>query len=99
MISRKSGLHTCIALPLAFQSHDSSTQAPQLHQLQKKQLWKVRTQFQQDRYGCIGSLERKKLGRDPFHQSIPYTNGCPEIEGLFRYCATAPYRGSLPWAE
>ncbi|XWS21738.1 hypothetical protein CRYUN_Cryun30bG0080600 [Craigia yunnanensis] len=59
----------------------------------------VRTQFQQDPYGCIGSLKRKKVGRDPFHRSIPYPNGCPEIEGLFRYCEAAPYRGSLPWAE
>ncbi|OMO57748.1 hypothetical protein CCACVL1_25687 [Corchorus capsularis] len=52
----------------------------------------VRTQFQQDPYGCIGSLKRKKVGRDPFHRSIPYPNGCPEIEGLFRYCGIAPYR-------
>lgn len=58
----------------------------------------VRTQFQEDPYGCKGSLRRKKLGRDPFHRSIPYPNGCPEIEGLFRYCGTAPYPGSLPWA-
>lgn len=58
----------------------------------------VRTQFQDDPYGCLGSLRRKKLGRDPFHRSIPYPNGCPEIEGLFRYCGAAPYPGSLPWA-
>ncbi|KAK6246366.1 hypothetical protein SCA6_009456 [Theobroma cacao] len=58
----------------------------------------VRIQFQQDPYGCIGPLKRKKVGRDPFHRSIPYPNGCPEIEGLFRYCGAAPYPGSLPWA-
>ncbi|XP_031119756.1 uncharacterized protein C57A10.07 [Ipomoea triloba] len=59
----------------------------------------VRTQFEDDPYGCKGSLSRKKLGRDPFHRTIPYPNGCPEIEGLFRYCGTAPYPGSLPWAQ
>ncbi|XP_024030619.1 uncharacterized protein C57A10.07 [Morus notabilis] len=59
----------------------------------------VRTQFKEDPYGCQGSLYRKKLGRDPFHRTIPYPNGCPEIEGLFRYCGTAPYPGYLPWAQ
>ncbi|GAB4845113.1 hypothetical protein Ancab_038517 [Ancistrocladus abbreviatus] len=58
----------------------------------------VRTQFQQDPYGCTGSLLRKKLRRDPFHRSIPYPQGCPEIEGLFRYCGTALYPGTLPWS-
>lgn len=57
----------------------------------------VRSQFQMDPYGCLGSLRRKKLGRDPFHRTIPYPNGCPEIQGLFRYCGAAPYSGSLPW--
>lgn len=57
----------------------------------------VRAQFQEDPYGCIGSLRRKKLGRDPFHRSVPYPNGCPEIENLFRYCGTAAYPGFLPW--
>lgn len=58
----------------------------------------VRSQFQEDPYGCKGSLWRKKLGRDPFHRSIPYPNGCPEIKDLFRYCGEAPYPGYLPWA-
>lgn len=57
----------------------------------------VRSQFQEDPYGCVGSLWRKKLKRDPFHRSIPYPNGCPEIGGLFRYCGSAPFPGSLPW--
>ncbi|KAF8411673.1 hypothetical protein HHK36_004231 [Tetracentron sinense] len=59
----------------------------------------VRAQFLEDPYGCLGSLRRKKLGRDPFHRSIPYPNGCPELEGLFRYCGVAPYPGTLPWAQ
>lgn len=58
----------------------------------------VRTQFSRDPYGCRGSLYHKKLKRDPFHRSIPYPNGCPEIEPLFRYCGPAPYPGALPWA-
>lgn len=57
----------------------------------------VRAQFEQDPYGCLGSLRRKKLGRDPFHRSIPYPNGCPEIKGLFRYCGVDLYPGALPW--
>ncbi|EYU23827.1 hypothetical protein ABFS82_14G306700 [Erythranthe guttata] len=58
----------------------------------------VRSQFQEDPYGCSGSLRHKKLGRDPFHRTVPYPNGCPEIEGLFRYCGAAPYPGFVPWA-
>lgn len=57
----------------------------------------VRAQFQNDPYGCSGSLRSKKLRRDPFHRSIPYPNGCPEIEGLFRYCGSPPYSDTLPW--
>nr|XP_043636323.1 uncharacterized protein C57A10.07 [Erigeron canadensis] len=58
----------------------------------------VRTQFQQDPYACLGSLRRKKIGRDPFHRSIPYPSGCPEIGSLFRYCGASVYTGSVPWA-
>jgi len=59
----------------------------------------VRTQFQKDPYGCRGSLYHKKLKRDPFHRSIPYPNGCPEIEGLFKYCGPNPYPDALPWTQ
>ncbi|KAL9243841.1 hypothetical protein vseg_017681 [Gypsophila vaccaria] len=58
----------------------------------------VRSQFEQDPYGCLSSLHHKKLRRDPFHRSIPYPNGCPEIDGLFKYCGTSFYGGHLPWA-
>ncbi|KAJ7965423.1 putative Transmembrane protein [Quillaja saponaria] len=57
----------------------------------------VRTQSQEDPYGCQGSLYHKILRRNPFHRSIPYPDGCPEIQGLFRYFGEAPYPGSLPW--
>ncbi|XP_074296102.1 uncharacterized protein C57A10.07-like [Silene latifolia] len=58
----------------------------------------VRSQFENDPYGCFSSLHHKKLRRDPFHRSIPYPNGCPEIEDLFKYCGTSLYGGHLPWA-
>lgn len=57
----------------------------------------VRNQFQEDPYGCLSSLNRKKLKRDPFHRSIPYPNGCPELTALFSYCGGALYPGALPW--
>lgn len=57
----------------------------------------VKQQFREDPYGCQGSLHRKKLGRDPFHRTIPYPKGCPEMQDLFRYCGAAPYPGWLPW--
>ncbi|CAM8880551.1 unnamed protein product [Rhodiola kirilowii] len=57
----------------------------------------VKAQFEQDPYGCLGSLRRKKIGRDPFHRSIPYPQGCPEMKGLFRYCGVKLYPGRLPW--
>uniref|UniRef100_A0A1D1XDB8 Uncharacterized protein C57A10.07 n=1 Tax=Anthurium amnicola TaxID=1678845 RepID=A0A1D1XDB8_9ARAE len=59
----------------------------------------VRAQFLEDPYGCLGSLHRKRLVRDPFHRSIPYPSGCPELKELFRYCGPAPYPGTLPWFQ
>ncbi|CAN6475743.1 unnamed protein product [Victoria cruziana] len=58
----------------------------------------ARAQFQQDPYGCLGNLYRKKLKRDPFHRTVPYPNGCPELQGLFSYCGPLPYPGKLPWS-
>uniref|UniRef100_A0A0E0KQX4 DUF218 domain-containing protein n=1 Tax=Oryza punctata TaxID=4537 RepID=A0A0E0KQX4_ORYPU len=59
----------------------------------------VRSQFQEDPYGCLGSLHIKRLKRDPFHRAIPYPNGCPELKGLFSYCGLVPYPGQLPWTQ
>lgn len=59
----------------------------------------VRYQFQEDPYGCLGSLHVKRLKRDPFHRTIPYPDGCPELKGLFSYCGPVPYTGHLPWTQ
>ncbi|XP_020110924.1 uncharacterized protein C57A10.07 [Ananas comosus] len=59
----------------------------------------VRAQFLEDPYGCLGSLHQKRLKRDPFHRTVPYPNGCPELKGLFSYCGPVPYPGSLPWTQ
>lgn len=59
----------------------------------------VRSQFLEDPYGCLGSLHVKRLKRDPFHRTIPYPAGCPELKGLFSYCGPVPYSGHLPWTE
>ncbi|KAG6494082.1 uncharacterized protein C57A10.07-like [Zingiber officinale] len=56
-------------------------------------------QFQEDPYGCFGTLHRKRLTRDPFHRFVPYPNGCPELKGLFSYCGPAPFPGWLPWTK
>ncbi|KAG6504630.1 uncharacterized protein C57A10.07-like [Zingiber officinale] len=59
----------------------------------------ARAQFQEDPYGCFGTLHRKRLTRDPFHRFVPYPDGCPELKGLFSYCGPVPFPGSLPWTK
>lgn len=59
----------------------------------------ARAQFQLDPYGCFSSLHRKRLKRDPFHRTVPYPSGCPELKDLFNYCGPAPYSGLLPWQQ
>ncbi|CAL5067875.1 unnamed protein product [Urochloa decumbens] len=59
----------------------------------------VRAQFLEDPYGCQGSLHVKRLKRDPFHRTVPYPNGCPELKSLFSYCGPVPFSGHLPWTE
>ncbi|URE30070.1 DUF218 domain [Musa troglodytarum] len=73
--------------------------APGAQEAAEKGEAQVRAQFQEDPYGCLSSLHRKRLKRDPFHRLIPYPNGCPELKGLFSYCGLVPYPGSLPWIE
>ncbi|XP_010912633.1 uncharacterized protein C57A10.07 [Elaeis guineensis] len=73
--------------------------SPTAKEAAKKGEASVRAQFQEDPYGCLGSLHRKKLKRDPFHRTVPYPNGCPELKGLFSYCGPVPYPGSLPWTQ
>ncbi|KAG1331190.1 hypothetical protein COCNU_02G011580 [Cocos nucifera] len=73
--------------------------SPSVKEAAKKGEASVRVQFQEDPYGCLGSLHHKKLKRDPFHRTIPYPNGCPELKGLFSYCGPVPYPGSLPWTQ
>lgn len=59
----------------------------------------VQMQFQQDPYGCAGSLHMKRLARDPFARSIPYPAGCSELKELFSYCGALPFPGTLPWDD
>lgn len=60
---------------------------------------KVLDMFQEDPYGCSGELRKKRINRDPFLRATPYPAGCPEIRGLFGYCNSQPYFGSLPWSS
>ncbi|KAJ7549129.1 hypothetical protein O6H91_07G041400 [Diphasiastrum complanatum] len=58
---------------------------------------RVQEQFQNDPYGCTGSLQQKRWKRDPFLRTIPYPAGCPEIADLFSYCGKDLYDKELPW--
>nr|XP_024378659.1 uncharacterized protein C57A10.07-like isoform X1 [Physcomitrium patens]PNR52128.1 hypothetical protein PHYPA_008502 [Physcomitrium patens] len=60
---------------------------------------KVLNMFQEDPYGCRGELRKKRIYRDPFLRTPPYPVGCPEMRGLFGYCASEYYIGSLPWTH
>jgi hypothetical protein len=57
------------------------------------------SQFRTDMYGCRGILLEKKLRRNPFAVSIPYTDTCPEMADLLAYCGDKPYGGPLPWRQ
>ncbi|KAL6962368.1 hypothetical protein U1Q18_037325 [Sarracenia purpurea var. burkii] len=96
---RFSNLHrSAIRFPEARFFYSGTPASPTSKEAAMKGEALVRIQFQEDPYGCLGSLRRKKLGRDPFHRSIPYPNGCPEIAGLFKYCSASTYPDFLPWA-
>jgi hypothetical protein len=56
--------------------------------------------FQEDLYGCHGSLSEKKKNRNPFRQHHGYRSSCPELSILMSYCPkdrTKLYSGHLPW--
>eukprot|EP01117_Protostelium_nocturnum_P008065 TRINITY_DN2871_c0_g1_i3.p1 TRINITY_DN2871_c0_g1~~TRINITY_DN2871_c0_g1_i3.p1 ORF type:complete len:238 (-),score=60.25 TRINITY_DN2871_c0_g1_i3:17-730(-) len=56
--------------------------------------------FQEDLYGCHGSLSEKKKLRNPFRQYHGYRYSCPELSALMTYCPekrTKVFSGELPW--
>lgn len=57
----------------------------------------VQVLFQEDPYGCVGPLHKKRVARDPFARAIPYPAGCPELSELFSYCGASVFPGKLPW--
>lgn len=88
-----------IGFPEVSFSYIGTLAAPGSQEAAEKGEAYVRAQFQEDPYGCLGSLHRKRLKRDPFHRIIPYPSGCPELKGLFSYCGSVPYPGELPWSQ
>lgn len=58
--------------------------------------------YQQDLYGCSGSLHKKRISRNVYknwHGIFGYREVCPEIRDLFTYCGNGVtiYGGQLPW--
>ncbi|XP_078447282.1 uncharacterized protein C57A10.07 [Wolffia australiana] len=97
---RFSRLHrAAIGFPEKSFSFVGTPDAPQAREASAKGEVTVRAQFQHDPFGCSGPLRSKRLRRDPFHRSIPYPASCPELSGLFAYCGSVPYPGSLPWSH
>lgn len=56
--------------------------------------------YQADPYGCAegGPLVAKRLQRNPFHRTSPYTLACPEMKELLEWCGPELFAGSLPWS-
>uniref|UniRef100_A0A7S2SSK2 DUF218 domain-containing protein n=1 Tax=Rhizochromulina marina TaxID=1034831 RepID=A0A7S2SSK2_9STRA len=56
------------------------------------------TLFEKDPYGCSAPVLRgKRLQRNPFRRTVPYSVSCPEIRDLLAWCSASRFAGPLPW--
>ena len=55
--------------------------------------------FQDDPYGCQGSLAEKRELRDPFATGPMSPERCPDLADLLHYCSHDIYPGALPWSN
>jgi hypothetical protein len=54
--------------------------------------------LENDMYGCnTPALRDKRIERNPFLRTIPYSLSCPELSELFSWCRQSQYPGPLPW--
>jgi hypothetical protein len=54
--------------------------------------------LENDMYGCnTPTLRDKRIARNPFLRTIPYSLSCPELSELFSWCRQSQYPGPLPW--
>ncbi|KAI8388921.1 uncharacterized protein BYT42DRAFT_561704 [Radiomyces spectabilis] len=55
--------------------------------------------FENDFYGCKGSLLQKKIDRNPFRRRHMYRDSCPALSQLISYCPStnSVFDGPLPW--
>jgi hypothetical protein len=54
--------------------------------------------FEADPYGCNSAVLRdKRLERNPFRRTIPYSLSCPDLRGLLEWCEPSTFPYPLPW--
>ena len=53
--------------------------------------------FENDPYGCRGSLAEKRAKRDPFADGGYSGERCPALASLLKHCGPEIFNGVLPW--